>query len=66
MDALGLTECVRRDDESTGPGIRAILRNGNVMDIAVTLAKLLAEACDDMEIDPVWFRFWARSSAGRP
>lgn len=66
FDAIALTEAVRRDDEYTGTDIKAILRNANVYDVSVTLAKLLAEACDDVEVRPEWFRHWAESSAGRP
>ena len=65
-DAIALAEAVRRDDQYTATDIKAILRNANVMDVAVTLAKLLAEAADDLDVRPAWFRLWAESSVGRP
>ena len=66
FDAIALTECIRRDDEYTATDMQAILRNCNVMDVAVTLAKLLAEAADDIQVRPAWLRYWAEACADRP
>ena len=66
MDAIALTECIRRDDQFTAIDMTAILRHGDPMDMSVTLAKLLAEAADDLGVSPGHLRLWAESSARRP
>lgn len=68
MDGLALVEAFRRDDETTSRAVAAILRaNGMCLaDIAIALAKLLAEAADDLEVDPVHMRRWAADVARRP
>ena len=57
-----------RRDESTSLAVAVILRaNGmQVADTALALAKLLAEICDEQEIDPVHFRRWSADVARRP
>ena len=72
MDAIALTEVIRRDDEHIAQdacfcaacGMQAILRHGNPMDIAVTLAKLLAEAADDLDVSPGHLRLWPSRARG--
>jgi hypothetical protein len=65
-DAIALTECIRRDNEHTVTDLKAILRNGNMYGVAVTLAKLLATVCSEQEIDPVHMRRWAADAVNRP
>lgn len=65
-DAIALCEVIRRDDEHTVLDVKAVLRNGNMYGVAVTLAKLLAAVCDEQEIDPVHFRRWSADAARRP
>jgi hypothetical protein len=66
MDSIALVECVRRDCEHSVLDIQVILRNGNVGDIAVSLAKMLAEVASEYEVDPVWFRRWLMDAVRRP
>lgn len=68
MDGLALVELFRRDDETTSPGVAAILRANSMCmaDTALSLAKLLAEAAGDLDVDPVHFRRWAAQAVKRP
>ena len=55
FDGIALCEAFRRDDESTSLAVAVILRADGmvqVADTALALAKLLAEICDEQEIDP--------------
>lgn len=65
-DAIALCEVIRRDSETTVTDIKAILRNGNMYGVALTLAKLLAAVCAEQEIDPVHMRRWAAQAVNRP
>jgi hypothetical protein len=47
-------------------GTRAILRRCDRGAVAVLLAKLTAEACDDWEVCPGWWRTWSASAVTRP
>ena len=65
FDAIALCESLRRDDETTVTSVTVILRHGNMYDIALSLAKLLAEVCQEQEIDPVHMRRWAADAVKR-
>lgn len=66
FDAIALTEAIRTDDETTVRSVEVVLRHCNAYDVALTLARLLAEVCDEQEIDPVHFRRWSADAVRRP
>ncbi len=63
LDSVALVQAVRDDDLT---GCRIILRNCDRDLVAVTLAKLLAEAADDLQVTSGELRAWGISAAGRP
>lgn len=67
-DGIALVEAFRRDDETTSRAVAAILRaNGMQMaNVALELAKLLSEVCQEQRIDPVHMRRWAEQASRRP
>ena len=65
FDAIALTEAIRRDDETTVRSVEVVLRHCNSYDVALTLARLLAEVCKEQEVDPVHMRRWAADAVKR-
>jgi hypothetical protein len=53
--------CAEVSDDLVGAG--AILRNGDHRLMVITLAKLLAEVADQLDLSPAWFRGWAAQAA---
>ena len=61
-DALALVQAVRED--RTGD-IAVLLRHCTVYEVAVTLAKLLAEAADESGATPGHLRTWGQQAVRR-
>jgi len=59
---MAVVECVRQGDTET---LAVVLRHGNACELAVMLAKLLAELLDEQEVPAQWFREWALAAARR-
>jgi hypothetical protein len=62
-DSIALVTAARADDML---GCKAVLRNADCELTMVTLAKLMSEACDDLDVTPEHFRSWAQSAVNRP
>jgi hypothetical protein len=62
-DAIALVTAARNDN---AVAVRVILRHCSLAEVAVSLAKLMAEACDEPDVTESWWRLWAAVAAERP
>ncbi|MBV9451013.1 MAG: hypothetical protein JO345_34510 [Streptosporangiaceae bacterium] len=62
-DAVSAVECVRAGDIQEG--LRVIVDNADLYALTVTLVKLMAECCDELDVSPGHWRAWAEQADRR-